>query len=691
MKMKFHLPWLVLIAFLLLTGCVQQGAAIEVVAPADKVEIVDVPSRSNASSSSKPSQLSEPAPKSSQMPTPPDQVGPDALGSAEAFMGWYIAYLEDNQTPSGEILYPFEEGIHKQVDLFTEAYITRVDEVLAVPVLERGIFDPLMHNWGFLKDFNLEPVSVNEQAATIAVKYTGYDLPSWAGATLDLVLTEAGWKIEDIRPENIATPAGVTRLFYDWYLGIYREGGNPLQDGTYKSSEYLSESFIQRVAEAQGGPDPFVLSWDIPSGGSILEEPVIRGDKASVYLWRYFYSSGPQPLVVHLEKSNGAWVIVDTSLEEAPLNPTEVVEAFYGWYLEYTKADPDGNFNNPLVDKAYQDSPYLAESFKARLDQRDPGYDPILCAQDVPTHVTPDGFFVEKLSPYGEAKGASIVVRTSFPGHIFTVDLTRPGGSGDEWKIEDVACSFSPEGTVKAFYTWYQGCLEGTTGCRTPHAGEAYPGTGLVTGRYVEQVSALREEFAKSGGGGYDPIMMAQEDFYAFDVEKVYETTSDKPGASRARVFLRNLSMGNQDADAQGLLVTLVAEGPYWKIDNVTVYFENTPELTAGKFYNWYINLLRSERDPQVVYGFEPKAYLSLDYLKDVASALESHMMEGKNPILLTVQLPTKVEVGEVKVEGDRASLEVERYFEGQDAPSPMLVSMEKIDGWWLITGSEEK
>jgi hypothetical protein len=697
MKKRSFSLWLVLIFCLALAGCAPQGMGMDPVlhaspnmemdASAD--EVIDVPVMKKPPSETQPLEASQPVPVISQEPASAEPV-PEALESAQSFMDWYIAYLKDNQKPDGEIIYPFEESAHKQAGFLTETYIAQVDEILAVPILERGIFDPLMHKWGFMQDYTLEPVSMNEQAAALAVKYIGYDLPSWAGATLDLVNTETGWKIDDIRADNVASPAGVAILFYDWYCGYYRAGGNPLEEGAYKTSEYLSESFIQRVEQAQGGPDPFVLSWQIPNGGGVLDEPVIRGDKARVNLLRYFFSSQPQPLVVHLEKSNGTWLIVDVSLEDAPLNPTDVVQAFYEWYLEYTKADSDGNFRNALVDRAYQNSPYLADTFKAKLDQREQGYDPLLCAQDIPTSITTDGFFIEKISPIGEARQASVVIRTSFPGHIFMVDLGRPGGSKDDWKITGVTCSMNPEGVVKTFYTWYQGCLEGSATCRTPTASQAFPSTGLVTERFANQVEALREEFARSGGAGYDPVMMAQADYYAFDVLKVYEITGSSPGSSRARVFLRNLSQGQQNSGDQGLLVTLVVDGPFWKIDNVTAYFENSPEAVAGKFYTWYTNLLRSERNPEVEYGFEPEAYLSAEYIQEVRSALESKRMEGYNSILLVDRLPVKIEVADVKVEGNRASLVVERYFEGQDSPLPMAVEMEKIDDWWVITGAEE-
>jgi hypothetical protein len=690
-KRKYATLGMVLITFLWISGCVPQAVRMEAPLPAKTDVVAAVSAHVAAPSEPGPVDIGEIKPYPMLEPAPLSQEGQGATESAREFMEWYIAYLEGNKSPSGELFYPFEDRMHKQVDLFTEEYSERIEQILAVPVLERGIFDPLMHNWGFIKDYNLEVVSIDEQAALIAVQFTGLDLPSWAGVTLDLVKKETGWKIEDIRSENVANPAGVTKLFYDWYFGYYRNGGNPFRDGVYKTSEYLSQPYILRVAEAPERPDPFTLSMEIPFGCGILDEPLIIGDKARVNLVRFFYSSQSQPLVVHLEKSQGSWLIVEATLEEAPLNITEVVEAFYEWYLEYTKPDDDGNFKNALVDGAYHDSPYLAETFKVQLDQRKPDYDPLLCAQDIPTLVITDGFYLERLYPPTQVLKGSVVVRSNFPGHIFTVDLARPGGSSDEWNIEAITCTFNPEGTVKTFYTWYQGCLEGSTTCHSPHAGQAYPSTGLITKRFEEQVEALRAEFAQSGGGGYDPIVLAQDDFPAFEVVKVYESISGESSARRARVFLRNLGQGDQSSGHQGLLVTLVMDGPYLKIDNVTAYFENSPQKIASKFYTWYKNLLHSERNPELVYGFEPEAYLSAEYIHKVRPALESRRMEGYNPILLCDQLPVKMEVGNVKVAGERANLVIERYFEGQDSPSPLTVEMEKIDDWWVIVSAEVK
>jgi hypothetical protein len=65
--------------------------------------------------------------------------------------------------------------------------------------------------------------------------------------------------------------------------------------------------------------------------------------------------------------------------------PEDVVDAFYYWYLGYP--------GNPMVDRAYHDSEYLTQAFKAEVDDilssfTGGGYDPFLMAQDIPADIT---------------------------------------------------------------------------------------------------------------------------------------------------------------------------------------------------------------------------------------------------------------------------------------------------------------
>ncbi|MGD8998478.1 MAG: hypothetical protein PVH80_10240 [Anaerolineae bacterium] len=64
---------------------------------------------------------------------------------------------------------------------------------------------------------------------------------------------------------------------------------------------------------------------------------------------------------------------------EPEMSPHEVVTKFYRWYIGYP--------GNPLVDREYRESPYLAKSFVQEVDgvlAGDFRADPILLAQDIP-------------------------------------------------------------------------------------------------------------------------------------------------------------------------------------------------------------------------------------------------------------------------------------------------------------------
>jgi hypothetical protein len=63
------------------------------------------------------------------------------------------------------------------------------------------------------------------------------------------------------------------------------------------------------------------------------------------------------------------------------LDPGEVTGRFYRWHIGYP--------GNSLVDRAYRESPYLADAFIQRIDDMlasdQPGFaDPFLLAQDIP-------------------------------------------------------------------------------------------------------------------------------------------------------------------------------------------------------------------------------------------------------------------------------------------------------------------
>jgi len=116
---------------------------------------------------------------------------------------------------------------------------------------------------------------------------------------------------------------------------------------------------------------------------------------------------------------------------EVILNPEEVVEEFYGWYLSYIGDRSSGEFHNPLSEGAYRDCEYLSSSFIGELEEmlaNGISADPILLAQDIPHEFSVDP---------GSEKG-TVIVHLQFgdsPSHDLQVRLVDEYGS---WKINDI-------------------------------------------------------------------------------------------------------------------------------------------------------------------------------------------------------------------------------------------------------------
>jgi len=64
-------------------------------------------------------------------------------------------------------------------------------------------------------------------------------------------------------------------------------------------------------------------------------------------------------------------------------------------------------------------------------------------------------------------------MRTDFINHVFSVDLFF---KDNRWLIGNITCDFTPEGTAKAFYTWYLGTIrnEADGEMRNPMVDGAY-------------------------------------------------------------------------------------------------------------------------------------------------------------------------------------------------------------------------
>jgi hypothetical protein len=275
-----------------------------------------------------------------------------------------------------------------------------------------------------------------------------------AVAAIAAALIIAGHRFYTLRTEAVGlTPASVVTRFYEGHLDSFgdRASGemrNPLVDGTYRTSSYLTPEFIEWVDQtvASAGPgaaDPFLCAQDVPEGFTV-GEPVIQGDEASAVVSTTFPGHS---FTVRLIRSSSGWKISDVECSapaspspasEPNLAPQEVVQSFYDRYLEATGDATTGPVRSWLVDGAYRTSSHLAPEFVQEVDEivasfDRGGYDPFLLAQDIPARLD-----VDPAEVLGDE--ATVVVRFSWddgsPAFDRRVALEQIDGA---WKITGVS------------------------------------------------------------------------------------------------------------------------------------------------------------------------------------------------------------------------------------------------------------
>jgi hypothetical protein len=81
----------------------------------------------------------------------------------------------------------------------------------------------------------------------------------------------------------------------------------------------------------------------------------------------------------------------------------------------------------------------------------------------------------------------------------------------------------------------------------------------------------------------------------------------------------------------------------------------NTPEAVTKAFLNQYAVLRRFPQDPGALYSFDPEKHLTTELQQTVLSYLQTGMPEGEDPILLSDEIPERIEVEEAVVNESRA------------------------------------
>lgn len=229
-------------------------------------------------------------------------------------------------------------------------------------------------------------------------------------------------------------------------------------------------------------------------------------------------------------------------------SPEEAARSFYEWYIAYTDMAAGRTVR---ADEAYRNHPLLTEELVGRIEEtyasmQGGGYDPFLCAQDVPTAVS-----VGPARVYEDQ--AWLTMYTTFPGHSLDLALTN---SGDLWRISEITChvpeeaaSRTPEQVVQTFYNWYIHYPG------NPLADKAFYGFGMyLTQDLIEETVEIVAGFEM---GGYDPILLAQDLPTDITVQEAEVRGDD----ATVRV--------DTSWDGHALTLRLVRDGSLWKIDGI--------------------------------------------------------------------------------------------------------------------------
>lgn len=173
------------------------------------------------------------------------------------------------------------------------------------------------------------------------------------------------------------------------------------------------------------------IAIDDPGGNQIWQTSVKNDKNAKVEITAP--ELGQYKIIITGQNTGGDFALSWTSAMTH--SPKQVVDEFYNWYLRYvTNGAGSGN---ALSARAYRSSDLLMPEFITKVDTiletseiNGPGYDPFLCAQNVPPSLAVDDVVVS---------GDAATVWISYQSLSFTASLTR---FADDWKITDIKCSF---------------------------------------------------------------------------------------------------------------------------------------------------------------------------------------------------------------------------------------------------------
>jgi hypothetical protein len=369
----------------------------------------------------------------------------------------------------------------------------------------------------------------------------------------------------------------------------------------------------------------------------------------------------------------------------AEMDPVEVTQAFYDWYLDYIGSRCCGEFRNPIVDKVYQGNPFLTGRFVQQVEETVAGfvgaaYDPILLAQDVPSALMAE-------APTVVGSHVRVAVERYWRGSRSDAIFAYLVQQDDVWLIDDVSTTTlyeptteTPEGVVQRFYQWHIDLVERRFEDDTVDT--SYHNSELLTAAFKQRLDDMIAEAEAENpemGLHYDPLLCAQDvsAFVAPDQAFIVEDTA----LVTARTSFPN----------QVLLLDLRQAPDGWMIDNITCVW--SPESTARAFYTWYLGYIGDRstgnfRNPMVDRAYRWHPLLSPAFAQKIDELLAEMRQSpgGYDPFLLAQDVPSAFSVTPGETEGTA----VVREEFGPGSTQHVLVTFVEEGGRWLINGIGE-
>jgi hypothetical protein len=197
----------------------------------------------------------------------------------------------------------------------SKAFILFIDQIQASD--ENNSQDPFLFAQSSNVQITVEPFEVDEKRARVIAREHWLSGP--LDLTVDLIVEDGRWVINNIQKGNPTTPEGVVWLYYNWYIEYYGQRDSPLAGQAYQASPYLSPAFIQRVDLLTSGRDPnvldpFVLAREKPDW-IYTYKPEVDGERATMNV-EFTFRDTEKPnrmRKVFLTQSDGVWLIDNVS------------------------------------------------------------------------------------------------------------------------------------------------------------------------------------------------------------------------------------------------------------------------------------------------------------------------------------------------------------------------------------------